>query len=145
MKLGNERIKHIDPILSSNYLYNCNMYRDIENNIGQIEIPEFTKEHVKNIDDNYKQYLPRIIDISIHENNDCDCDTNLINKMTTYLELNELFIEHLDNITSMLDKVIKYKNINENTMKIQMYFQEIKPLIQDDTNNLQYVLNHLSK
>ena len=113
------------------------MYRDIENNIGQLEIPEFTKEHVKHIDANYKIYLPRIIDISIH-------DSYSVNILTTYFELNELFMEHLDNIRSMLDKVKKYKKIDESSKKIQMYFQEIKPIIEDDAYNLQDVLNILS-
>ena len=38
----NERLHHL---LDSNYyLYNCNLQCDIENNIGEIEIPEFTME-----------------------------------------------------------------------------------------------------
>ena len=38
------------------YLYDCNVNRDIENNIGEISIPEFTMKDIIMIDDKYKKY-----------------------------------------------------------------------------------------
>ena len=49
--------KNLNHLLDSKYyLYNCNLQRDIENNVGEIEIPEFTMEHINNID---KKYMRR--------------------------------------------------------------------------------------
>ena len=39
----------------NHYLFQCNKVRDIENNIGEVMVPEFTIEHVNNMDSNYKR------------------------------------------------------------------------------------------
>ena len=101
----NERLHHL---LDSNYyLYNCNLQRDIENNIGEIEIPEFTMEHINNIDKEYmhsahgpavgKDHAYKLNYIEFHEQDGCS-DEEIVKKMSDSFELNELYIEHIDNM-----------------------------------------------
>ena len=45
------------------YLFQCNKIRDIENNIDEVQVPEFTIENVNKIDSNYKRYFSDIIPI----------------------------------------------------------------------------------
>ena len=37
------------------YLYECNLNRDIENNIGEVKAPEFTMADIIIIDEKYKR------------------------------------------------------------------------------------------
>ena len=37
------------------YLYECNLNRDIENNIGEVKAPEFTMKDIIFIDEKYKR------------------------------------------------------------------------------------------
>jgi len=133
------------------YLYNCNIYRDIENNIGEIIIPEFTMEHVTHIDEMYKIHLSQINVIDEHDEHD-EID---VNKMNDLFELNELFIEHEHNIELLTRNMIEYNSINTlnslttierinaymlvKSNKIRIYFQEILPVIQNDEDNLESV------
>ena len=147
----NERLHHL---LDSNYyLYNCNLQCDIENNIGEIEIPEFTMEHINNIDKEYmhrahgpavgKDHAYKLNYIEFHEQDGCS-DEEIVKKMSDSFELNELYIEHIDNMVKLQDKMNEYINITEKTKKIRMYFQDIIPAIQNDEDNLKTVLNILS-
>ena len=132
------------------YLYSCNQNHDIENNIGEIEIPEFTMEHVKLLDEKYKMHYSQVTDFECQDQNDILTDNNM-NNITCLFELNELFIEHENIIEILTDKVNEYKllenskdYINVKTTKLQMYFQEILPNIHNDENNLNYTLELLS-
>jgi len=133
------------------YLYSCNQNHDIENNIGEIEIPEFTMEHVQLIDEKYKMHYSQVHEIEYTEPSDEFGNNNNVNKLTSIFELNELFIEHEHSIELLTCKVNEYKllenskdYINVKTAKLQMYFQEILPNIHIDENNLNSVLVLLS-
>ena len=67
------------------YLYDCNVNRDIENNIGEISIPEFTMKDIIMIDDKYKKYYNKAIRF-IRQ-------TYLFNEVE--LGINELYMEHM--------------------------------------------------
>jgi hypothetical protein len=143
----------MEPVDTNYYLYNCNIYRDIENNIGEILVPEFTMEHVTQIDEIYKSYLSGINEVD-------DPDEPDVNKMNDLFELNELFIEHEHNIKLLTCNMIEYNSINTlnylttidrinaymlvKSNKIRMYFQEILPVIRNDEDNLESVLLILS-
>ena len=43
-------MKNIQPLQSNEYLYKSICYNDIENNIEEIKIPEFTIKHIKQIE-----------------------------------------------------------------------------------------------
>ena len=143
----------MEPVDNNYYLYNCNIYRDIENNIGEILVPEFTMEHVTQIDVIYKSYLSGINEVD-------DPDEPDVNKMNDLFELNELFIEHEHNIELLTWNLIKYNYIDTlnylttierinaymlvKSNKIRMYFQEILPVIRNDEDNLESVIVILS-
>jgi len=121
------------------YLYSCNQNHDIENNIGEIEIPEFTMEHVQLIDEKYKLHYSRVHEIEYTEPSEEFGNNNNVNKLTSIFELNELFIEHEHSIELLTCKVNEYNSIDKSN-KIQMYFQEILPIILVDEDNLISVL-----
>jgi len=137
------------------YLYKCNQKYDLENNIGEIEIPEFTMENIKIIDEEYKIHMSQVNEI-IYQNS--NLDENDVNQMNDLFELNELFIEHINNIKELTYIMNKYNSnktqltvdgkINDYTIirtnKIRMYFQEILPIIKNDEDNLNLVLILLS-
>ena len=137
----NKNLNHL--LDSKHYLYNCNLQRDIENNIGEIEIPEFTMEHINNIDKKYKIYNSNINDIRI-QNQYLYSDEEIVKKFSDSFELNELFIEHVVNMEKLQDKMNEYISITEKTNKLQIYFQDIIPVIQNDEDNLKTVLDLLS-
>ena len=132
------------------YLYNCNITQDIENNIGEIEIPNFNIEHINYINAHYNTYLSQLYEIISQE----QYDENEINNMINVFELNELYIEHVDNMKCLHDKMVEYnsiglyKKINEYMTiridKIQFYSQDIMPIIQTDEANLNSVIVILS-
>jgi hypothetical protein len=130
------------------YLYECNTNRDIENNIGETLPPEFTMEDIILIDEKYKLSFDTIHEI-IHE----EADT--LDELTNIFELNELYMEHTSNIGKLIPMMNEYNAIykfvtlntnltpyertteymNARSKQIQMYFQEIKPIIQIDEDN----------
>jgi hypothetical protein len=130
------------------YLYECNLNRDIENNIGEVQVPEFTMEDIILIDEKYKLGFDTIHEI-IHE----EADT--LDELTNIFELNELYMEHTSNIGKLISMMNEYNAIykfvtlntnltpyertteymNARSKQIQMYFQEIKPIIQIDEDN----------
>jgi len=118
------------------YLFRCNNIRDVENNIGEVEIPEFTMEYVNNLDTNYKKQFAKIR----KENN--NNDEISIRELHNNFELNELFIEHMDYITILRDMVIEYMNITEKHKRIRMYFQDILPILQKDKENVEDVIQN---
>ena len=152
-QLEKDRFKYIY------YLYNCNLIHDIENNINEIETPDFTIEHVKIIDKKYKKYFPCMNEIVYQEEN-IKINEKIVNKMNNLFDLNELFIEHENNIEKLKNKINEYnsiedyiknknkinfietvkENMNIKAQKIQMYFREILPIIHDDEDNLKSVI-----
>ena len=54
-----------EPLQSNEYLYTSNCDNDIENNIEEIEIPEFTMDHIREIDDNYNKSLSQFTHLVI--------------------------------------------------------------------------------
>ena len=125
------------------YLQKNNIEHDIENNIKETNLPNFTLYYVTELDKNYKRHLPNTEEIKyqghIYDLNECKLDN-----MLSIFELNELFTEHVDNISWLKCYVNKYEVLSDNTLKSQMYFQEIKPIIELDRENLDTVLEILS-
>jgi len=135
------------------YLYECNTNRDIENNIGEVQVPEFTMEDIILIDEKYKLSFDTIHEI-IHE----EADT--LDELTNIFEVNELYMEHTSNIGKLISMMNEYNAIykfvalntdltsyertieymNARSKQIQMYFQEIKPIIQIDEDNYNSLL-----
>lgn len=118
------------------YLFRCNNIRDVENNIGEVEIPEFTMEYVNNLDTNYKKQFAKI------RKEDNNNDEISIRELHNNFELNELFIEHMDYITILRDMVIEYVNITEKHKRIRMYFQDILPILQKSKENIEEVIKN---
>jgi hypothetical protein len=139
-----------------NYLFNCNLHRDIENNIGEVKIPEFSMEHIITIDEKYKKCFEKINKIVYQDISD---EQQLI-QMTNKFELNELFTEHRHNIEVLIIRMNEYNTIhsrftsknkitieekvNESmfirSKQFQMYFEDILPIIQLDKENLNSVM-----
>ena len=126
------------------------MNRDIENNIGEIEVPNFTIEHINNLDKKYDLYFSESYEAPIVDKYD-DMD---ILKLSNIFELNELYIEHVDNMERLLHKMSEYNSIGEGESireymnirmnKIRMYFEDIVPLIESDEENLKLVIEIIS-
>jgi len=114
------------------YLFRCNMTRDIENNVDEVETPEFTMEDINEIDMNYKIHMSELILFEREEEMS-------LQEMHTSFVLNELFIEHLDYMQQLRDMVTEYMNVDKKHERIRMYFQDITPLIRSDKDNLQEV------
>ena len=114
------------------YLFRCNMTRDIENNVDEVETPEFTLEDVNEIDMNYKIHMSELILFEREEQMS-------LQEMHTSFVLNELFIEHLDYMQKLREMVTEYMNVDKKHERIRMYFQDITPLIRSDKDNLQEV------
>ena len=114
------------------YLFRCNMTRDIENNVDEVETPEFTMEDVNEIDMNYKIHMSELILFEREEQMS-------LQEMHTSFVLNELFIEHLDYMQKLREMVTEYMNVDKKHERIRMYFQDITPLIRSDKDNLQEV------
>ena len=124
---------------SNTYLNNSE--HDIENNINETRLPELTLYNVTKLDNIYKQYLPHTIKLKYSQHIDLnECKTD---NMITIFELNELFIEHIDNISQLMDYVKIYESLNKNAMKIQFYSQKIKPILENEKENLNTVIDLL--
>ena len=81
------------------------MNRDIENNIGETEIPNFTIEHVNNLDKKYNLYFSKSYDAQFVDK----CDDMDILKLSNIFELNELYIEHVDTMKQLLIQLVNGK------------------------------------
>ena len=131
------------------YLYECNLNRDIENNIGEVKAPEFTMADIIIIDEKYKRCYEKII-----KNANKYQDT--VDELTNILDINELYMEHRSNIERLITMMNEYNamytsvtlnqdlTLYEKTNKymfvrskqIQIYFQEIEPMVQIVKNSL---------
>jgi len=126
------------------------MNRDIENNIGETEIPNFTIEHVNSLDKKYNLYFSKSYDAQFVDK----CDDMDILKLSNIFELNELYIEHVDTMKQLLHKMREYNSIGEGESitaymnirmnKIRMYFEDIVPLVESDEKNLKLVIEIIS-
>lgn len=145
-----------EPLQSNEYLYKSNCYNDIENNIDEIEIPEFTIKHIQKIDKKYNNTLSQFNDFNIHS---YDLNHNKsANELYDLLTVNELYNEHLNNIELLQFKMNDYNNLEiyklnnkiltENHIteyfikkktKLNMYLEEILPIINNDAENLEEV------
>ena len=127
---------------SNTYLQKTNDKHDIENNMEATRLPEFTLYYVTELDKNYRCHLPDMTEIKypwhIYDLDECKID-NLI----TIFELTELFTEHIDNISQLMDYVRRYESLSENAMKMEMYHQEIKPILENEKENLNTVIKLL--
>ena len=131
------------------YLYECNLNRDIENNIGEVKAPEFTMEDIIIIDEKYKQCYEKII-----KNANKYQDT--VDDLTNILDINETYMEHRSNVERLITMMNEYNamytsvTLNKNltfyvkmneymvvrSKQIHMYFQEIEPVLQKVKENL---------
>ena len=145
-----------EPLQSNEYLYKSNGNNDIENNIDEIEIPEFTIKHIQKIDKKYNNTLSQFNDFNIHS---YDLNHNKsANELYDLLTVNELYNEHLNNIELLQFKMNDYNNLEiyklnnkiltENHIteyfikkktKLNMYLEEILPIINNDAENLEEV------
>jgi len=125
------------------YLDNCNTVRDIENNIGVVEMLEFTDDHVDVIDRNYKKHFGKLNDIEFQGDFGFFHDFS-VRSLQNLFELNDLFVEHLDYITELRGCVNEFMYVSDATKKIRMYFQKIVPIVEKDQYNLKEVLEILS-
>ena len=150
------------PLQSNEYLYKSNCYNDIENNIDEIEIPEFTIKHIQKIDKKYNNTLSQFNDFNIHS---YDLNHNKsANELYDLLTVNELYNEHLNNIELLQFKMNDYNNLeiyklnnnqihtethiteylNKKKGKLNMYLEEILPIIINDAENLDEALTLLT-
>ena len=141
------------------YLYDCNLNRDIENNVGEVKVPEFTMEHIIMIDEYYKKYFIYINEIANQNQNKFN-EQHII-QMNNKLELNELYMEHMHNIEVLIVRMNEYNTIrdrltsNNNNLnmkekvheymfirskQIEIYFENILPIIQRDKENLNSIM-----
>jgi len=127
---------------SNTYLQKNNDKHDIENNMAATRLPEFTLYYVTELDKIYRHHLPDTTEIKypwhIYDLDECKID-NLI----TIFELTELFTEHIDNISQLMDYVRIYESLSENAMKMDMYRQKIKPILENEKKNLNTVIELL--
>ena len=155
------------PLQSNEYLYNSNCYNDIENNIEEIKIPEFTIKHINKIDKNYNKTLSKFNDFNSFS--DFNMNTNnqnynrTANELYDLLTVYELYNEHLDNIELLQLKMNDYNNLeiynlnnkiltetnitkflNKKKGKLNMYLEEILPIIINDAENLDEALTLLT-
>ena len=141
------------------YLYNCILNHDIENNIGEIKIPEFTMEHIIAIDENYKKYFEQLGQFDYQYQNS-SVDQQVV-QMLNELEINELYMEHVNNINILVIRMNEYNTIHHTPIskhkltveekmqeymfirskQIQKYFGDILPIIQKDKDNLIQIMN----
>lgn len=148
------------------YLYDCNVNRDIENNVGEVKPPDFTMEHIVTINEKYKKIYIYVTDVA-HRNRNNRFNIQGINKINIdfnefeliELELNELFMEHRHNIEMLMINTNEYNTIHRRLVsknnltieekvkecmfikskQIQMYFEDIVPIIKKDEENLNMV------
>ena len=128
---------------SNTYLHNNHVVHDIENNMEGAYVPEFTLYYVNQLDHQYKQRLPNLLEVTypwhIYET-----ENRNIDNLVAVFELNELFTEHLDNIYRLTDYVRTYERLSENDAKTRMYYQEITPILENEKQNIASVIEILS-
>jgi hypothetical protein len=146
------------------YLYECNKISDIENNINEVKIPEFTIENIKIIDKKYKKKISKVDNDIILLNNKLIFKNNFnmgeykykykdkhnLNKTIKLFELNEIYNEYLYILEKLKFKTNKYNSLKINNfdnnyllyknVKLEIYFNEIVLLITEIENNIKLIL-----
>lgn len=137
------------------YLFQCNKYHDIENNLGNIDnlvfkAPEFTMKNINIINNNYKQEI--LLNLDKNGKKMFQKYLNIIQKL---LDEHVIIIKKLkkyineynlieNKIMTKIDKTqfITLGQINEyiNIEKDQMFFDKILPIIKEDEANLNEIL-----
>jgi hypothetical protein len=132
------------------------MSDDIENNLDEIVIPDFTMEHIDLIDKYYNEQT-----YQLREPN-TQCDSDDLEAMYVELHQNELISDHLcivehlrvklykyasieirqDNAPKSLEQLTAYKHLK--IKKRLFYFQEIEPLLLEEQENLHEMVSLLS-
>jgi hypothetical protein len=128
---------------SNTDLQTNNNEHDIENNINETQLPNFTLYYVTELDKNYRRHLPNITNIKYPHHIYDDLNECKIDNLITIFELNELFTEHIDNISQLTDYVRRYESLSKHAMKIQLYCQKIKPILEHENDNLNTVIELL--
>ena len=136
------------------------MNNDIENNIDEILIPEFTTDMIVDIDTYYHEQIrkTRILHASFNSDNS-DSEEKDVDQLYEKLRYNELINEHITNIDQLYVKIYDYNSIkiipnsspytmkqiteynNLRATKRLFYLHEIEPIINNDMENLQEVLS----
>ena len=123
------------PKYSNTYLQKTHIEHDIENNMEATKVPVFTLYYITKLDNKFKQHVPNLLDVTypwhMYGLNECNVD-NLL----AVFELNELFTEHVDNIERLFNYLREYERLNEKNVKIQLYFQEIEPILANEKEKL---------
>lgn len=136
------------------------MKNDLENNIDEILIPEFTADMIVDIDTRYYAEIKQ--SEYIHQQSDNDSESEDIDQLYETLRYNELINEHVMNIEQMYVKVHDYNSIviipnnapstmeqiteyaNLRLNKRIFYLHEIEPIINNDSENLLEIISILS-
>lgn len=135
------------------------MENDIENNIDEVVIPEFTTDMIINIDMDYHEQIRKTRILHAFNSDNSDSEEKDVNQLYEKLRYNELINEHITNIDQLYVKIYDYnsikiipnsspytmKQITEyNHLRVTkrlFYLHEIEPIINNDMKNLEEVLS----
>lgn len=137
-----------------------NMKNDIENNIDETFIPEFTTDMIIDIDTRYYEEIRQTQVENQQSGNDSESEVD--EQLYATLHYNELINEHVLNIEQMYVKMYDYNSIEiipnnapttmkqiieYNNLRINkrlFYLREIQPIVINDSENLHEVISILS-
>jgi len=135
------------------------MNNDIENNIDEILIPEFTTDMIIDIDTDYHEQIRKTRILHAFNSDNSDSEEKDVDQLYEKLRYNELINEHITNIDQLYVKIYDYNSIkiipnsspytmkqiteynNLRATKRLFYLHEIEPIINNDMENLQEVLS----
>lgn len=138
------------------------MKNDIENNIDETFIPEFTTDMIIDIDTRYYAEIRQTQVEHQQSGSDSESESEDAEQLYDTLHYNELINEHVLNIEQMYAQMYEYnsieiipdnapttmKQITEyNNLRINkrlFYLREIEPIIINDSENLRDVISILS-
>lgn len=135
------------------------MNNDIENNIDEVVIPEFTTDMIINIDTDYHEQIRKTRILHAFNSDNSDSEEKDVDQLYEKLRYNELINEHISNIDqlymkiydfnsieiipnsspSTMEQIIEYNNLR--IFKLHFYLHEIEPIINNDMKNLEEVLS----
>lgn len=136
------------------------MKNDIENNIDETFIPEFTTDMIIDIDTRYYEEIRQTQVEHQQSGNDSESEDDA--QLYATLHYNELINEHVLNIEQMYVKMYDYNSIEiipnnapttmkqiieYNNLRINkrlFYLREIQPIVTNDSENLHEVISILS-
>ena len=139
-----------------------NMNNDIENNIDEILIPDFTTDMILDMDTDYHEQIRKTRILHDFNSDNSDSEEKDVEQLYEKLRYNELINEHISNIDQLYVKLYDFNSIEiipnnvPSTMeqiteynhlkrsKRLFYLQEIDPIISNDRENLREVISILS-